>query len=104
MATLVLPAKPPALFKYVSLNTAILVLKGGGEIRCSSPLLFNDPFDVPGELSFGVTPESISQALSERVMNLFKSPPEDASRLNKQLETSVNAIKLGLPKSLRKTC
>jgi len=84
----------------MSLPTAKSVLENCS-LRWSSPLLFNDPFDVPRALSFGVTPESVSNELMKLVLELIAHPPEDTSILHKQLETVVKAVKMGLPQDLR---
>lgn len=92
--------RPKSFFKYMSLPTAKSVLETSS-LRWSSPLLFNDPFDVPRALSFGVTPESVSNELMKLVLELIAHPPEDTSHLHKQLETVVKAVKMGLPQDLR---
>ncbi len=53
-------------FKYMSSGTAKIVLSNRS-LRWSSPVLFNDPFDVPREMSFGLTPVEIVQALLHRM-------------------------------------
>jgi len=44
--------KIPKLYKYTSSDTAIKILKSGN-VKYSSPLIFNDPFDFQSELRFG---------------------------------------------------
>ncbi len=41
-----------SFFKYMSPGTAKTVLENS-TLRWSSPILFNDPFDVPREMSSG---------------------------------------------------
>jgi hypothetical protein len=57
-------------YKYVSAATAKEVL-ATRTLRWSSPMLFNDAFDVPRELSFGVTPDQIVAALAQRMADLI---------------------------------
>lgn len=81
-------------------KTAKLVLKNQ-TLRWSSPLCFNDPFDVPRALCFEVTPETVSKELMKRVLELIANPPDNTSHLHKQLETVVKAVKMGLPQHLQ---
>lgn len=81
-----------SFFKYMPASTAKLVL-ANGTLRWSSPLLFNDPFDIPRELSFGVTPDEIVQALSKRMVELIEKPPEDTSMLEPNLRMIIEAAK-----------
>jgi len=81
-------------------QTAKAVLKNQS-MRWSSPLLFNDPFDVPRQLTFGVTPERVSGELMKRVLKLIAHPPEDTSSLHKVLETVVKAVQMGFPEHLQ---
>jgi hypothetical protein len=60
--------------KYMSVETALAVL-ATRTLRWSSPLLFNDPFDVPRELSFGLTPAEIVSALKEQLADLIQEAP-----------------------------
>ena len=68
-------------FKYTSAATARVILERGA-LRWSSPVLFNDPFDVPRELAFGVGSVDISKALGQRIAQLIATPPEDTSVLS----------------------
>jgi hypothetical protein len=81
-----------SFFKYMPAPTAKLVL-ANRTLRWSSPLLFNDPFDIPRELSFGVTPDEIVQALSKRMVALIEAPPEDTSMLEPNLRIIIEAAK-----------
>src|SRR6267142_88934 len=68
-------------YKYMSADTAKAVLRGRS-FRWSSPLLFNDPFDVPRELAFGVSPDAILDAVARRWVELLRNPPKDCTHLN----------------------
>lgn len=89
-----------SFFKYISAATAAIVLQNRA-LRWSSPLLFNDPFDVPREMSFGVTPREIVDAVSRRLMTLFDNPPEDTSLLEPKLRMIAEAIKRGIPPDVK---
>ena len=85
-----------SFFKYSSASTARLVLENK-TLRWSSPSLFNDPFDVPRELSFGITPVEINDALARRFISLIENPPEDTSELGPKLRLIVDIVKRGIP-------
>lgn len=53
-------------YKYMPAETAALVLKAG-KLRWSSPLLFNDPFDVPRSLAGDMTATDIARAVADRM-------------------------------------
>lgn len=89
-----------SFFKYMPAATARLVLTHC-TLRWSSPILFNDPFDVPRELSFGVQPEEIVQALAGRVARLIQAPPEDTSMLEPRLRLIVDAVRNGVAPELK---
>ncbi len=84
----------------VSSGTAKIVLTDRS-LRWSSPVLFNDPFDVPREMSFGLTPVDIVQALSRRMADLIQNPPEDTSQLEPKVRLIVDTVKKGIPPEVR---
>lgn len=84
-----------SFFKYMSSSTAKIVLTNR-TLRWSSPILFNDPFDVPREMSYGLTPVDIVQALSRRMVNLIEKPPEDTSQLEPKVRLIVETVKRGI--------
>jgi hypothetical protein len=55
----------PLLHKYTSAATAQIVLRTSC-LRWSSPLLFNDPFDVPRQLELPFTPTDLRAAVARR--------------------------------------
>jgi hypothetical protein len=89
-----------SFFKYMSVATAAIVLQNR-TLRWSSPVLFNDPFDVPRELSFGLSPEDIVQALARRMTNLIEEPPEDTSRLEFKVRLRVETVKRDVSPELK---
>ena len=84
----------------MSCGTAKKVL-ANRTLRWSSPVLFNDPFDVPREMSFGLTPVDIVQALSRRMANLIENPPEDTSQLTPTIRLIVDTVKKGIRPEVR---
>jgi Protein of unknown function (DUF2971) len=65
-------------YKYVAPSTAKIVLSNR-TLRWSSPLVFNDPFDVPRNLSFRFTARELQEALAEDLAAMIEtgapSPP-----------------------------
>ena len=76
----------------MSAATARAVLTHGA-LRWSSPLLFNDPFDVPRELAFGLTPQAMQTAIARRVASLISAPPKDTSGLQPYLRLLIDTAK-----------
>lgn len=81
-------------------GTAELVLSSRS-LRWSSPLLFNDPFDVPRELTPGVSPQELVAAVARRHAKLIEQPPEDTSSLTPKLQHIIDTVKKGIPASVR---
>lgn len=88
-----------SFFKYMPADTARTVL-ANRTLRWSSPLRFNDPFDVPRELSFGITAAHIFEALSARLAYLLQHPPTDTSALAPKVRLLVETVKKGIPPEL----
>jgi len=80
--------------------TARIVL-ANRSLRWSSPILFNDPFDVPRELSFGLSPKSIVEAFPPLLADLINHPPEDTSELNAGVKLIVDTVKNGIPEEVK---
>ena len=95
------PQNKGCFFKYMSPNTAKAVL-GNCTLRWSSPILFNDPFDVPREMSFGITSEEIMEALSVRMIQLIESPPTHTDDLQPEVKLIVKTVKKGVPERVKK--
>lgn len=81
-----------AFSKYMPTYAALAVL-ANNSLRWSSPLSFNDPFDVPRELSFGVTPQHMAEALGKRVRTMIDNPPKAAQELNVSIQRLIRAAK-----------
>ena len=83
-----------SFFKYMPATTARAVL-ATRSLRWSSPLLFNDPFDVPRKLSFGITPQQLVEASTRYIAQLIQHPPTDTKHLSAKLQLIVEAAKKG---------
>src|SRR6266446_7525436 len=88
-----------SFFKYMPASTAKVVLENG-TLRWSSPVLFNDPFDVPRELSHGLEAHAIAEACARHLSSLIEAPPADASHLSPKIRLIVEAVKRGIPDRL----
>lgn len=64
-------------------------------------MLFNDPFDVPRELSFGISPQEFVQASGRRMIQLIENPPDDTTQFLPKLRLIVEAVKRGIPQELK---
>ncbi|NTW55221.1 MAG: DUF2971 domain-containing protein [Chlorobaculum sp.] len=82
-------------FKYMSADTARKVLTNR-TLRWSSPILFNDPFDVPRELLFGITPDEVVHASGRKMAQLIENPPEDTTQYQPHLRMILEAVKKGI--------
>ena len=64
-------ASRQVLYKYTKANVAKTVL-ATRRLRWSSPLLFNDPFDVTQELRLNFDEHGLNAAVTERVAWLIE--------------------------------
>jgi len=81
-----------SFFKYMTADTARLVL-ANRTLRWSSPLLFNDPFDVPRELYFDITPVEIANALTQRLADLISSSSLNTQEIDPSIQDLVAVLK-----------
>ncbi|HDY8146028.1 DUF2971 domain-containing protein [Vibrio vulnificus] len=91
-----------SFFKYMPASTAKIVLENK-TLRWSSPIEFNDPFDVPRELAFGVSPKEIQRALVEKLTQLIYEPPVNTDSLPEVIKVVLEAIKQSGNEELKKT-
>ncbi|MBE4408661.1 hypothetical protein HJ026_24050 [Vibrio parahaemolyticus] len=91
-----------SFFKYMPASTAKIVLENK-TLRWSSPIEFNDPFDVPRELAFGVSPIEIQRALVEKLTQLIYEPPVNTDSLPEVIKIVLEAIKQSRNEELKKT-
>jgi hypothetical protein len=90
-----------SFFKYMTAEVAALVLKNR-TLRWSSPVLFNDPFDVPRELILDLDYQDILQASAKCFAHLIEEPPEDTSRLSPKVRLVVETVKRGIPPEVKR--
>ena len=76
-------------------NVASLVISNLS-LRWSSPLIFNDPFDVPRELIPGVNAQELVEAVARRHAALIEQPPDDTSSLTPKLQSLIDSVKNGI--------
>lgn len=81
-----------SFFKYMPLSTAEIVLTNG-TLRWSSPLRFNDPFDVPRSLFHGVTAAQMREAVARDMLEIYKSPPADDEDFIDDVRSMIAAAK-----------
>ena len=67
----------PLLHKYTSASTAAAILRTA-TLRWSSPLLFNDPFDVPREMQLPFSAEELKQATAARIQEYLDGTAQPA--------------------------
>ncbi len=77
-------------------EVAALVLKNR-TLRWSSPLLFNDPFDVPRELIVDLDYRDLLQASANCFSRLIENPPDDTTRLSPNIRPIIDTVKKGIP-------
>ncbi len=87
-------------YKYMPASTARLVLQTG-RMRWSSPLLFNDPFDVPRTLAAGLTNDDIARSVADCMDAYLDQPPDDLTDFDPLLQQLLNLAKKGFPQELR---
>lgn len=64
-----------AFYKYTSPQTALAILQSG-KVRYSSPLTFNDPFDIQSGLHFDFDLETLHEKIIDRIGELAAAPEE----------------------------
>src|SRR4030042_4606700 len=62
-------------YKYATVETAMLILRNR-TLKYSSPVLFNDPFDVQTKLDYGFTISEFDEAFRKEVYRLVHSEEE----------------------------
>ncbi len=67
-----MPNRPDTFFKYMTAEIAKIVLVSH-EFRWSSPLLFNDPFDVQRDFNLGFDVEELKEPLFNEIMSIVSA-------------------------------
>ena len=78
-------------FKYMSTRTAYIVLHNR-TLRWSSPIEFNDPFDIPREILSGINAADIQKAAPECLFEILKNPPNDITDFNPKFQLILRAL------------
>lgn len=79
-------------FKYMTANTALKVLNNN-TIRWSSPIEFNDPFDVPRELAYDVDTKELKLAIFSILLKLIEENNSDISHLTENVQRVLKLIR-----------
>lgn len=81
-----------SFFKYMPVKTAKSVLTTK-TLRWSSPLKFNDPFDVPREVMYDLSPKDLVKAVKEKYIEIIRNPPDDISVFSAVLRDILEKVK-----------
>lgn len=87
-------------FKYMPADTARRVLLTG-RLRWSSPLLFNDPFDVPRDIAHGFSSADIARATGDLLNHYLDNPPDDLTHFDDALMQVLTIARSGFSPELR---
>jgi len=88
-----------SFYKYMTFDTALAVLENCS-LRWSSPLIFNDPFDVPREVMSNVTSDKISKSLVKLIINELKNPRRDLDELHSNIKNMIIQFKTMFPQGI----
>jgi hypothetical protein len=80
-------------------STAKIVLQNK-TLRWSSPVEFNDPFDVPRELASDIPPKEIQRVIVDKLIRLIHNPPERIDDLSSEIQVIINTVKQANNKKL----
>lgn len=81
-----------SFYKYVSSEVAKIILVNK-TLRWSSPLLFDDPFDVTRVLAANIKPSEIQECLIDRLIDLVQNNAELPSELNPKLRFIIETVR-----------
>lgn len=81
-----------SFYKYVSSSTAKNIIVNQS-LRWSSPVEFNDPFDVPRELLYGVKAAEIKREVNNHFAEIIKNPPDNTNGLQPKIKLIVDTLK-----------
>lgn len=86
------PNRPNTYFKYMTAQVAKIVLVNH-TLRWSSPLLFNDPFDVKRDFDFGFDIEELKDPLLNEMVNLISAEDLPDISHNPRVEWLVKTLR-----------
>lgn len=85
--------RPKYFFKYVSAGLAKIILVNKS-LRWSSPLLFDDPYDVTRQMAINISPSSMQKNVIGYLQRLVIENKEIPNGLNHQALTLLSLFKL----------
>lgn len=88
-------------YKYVTADVVKIILVNH-TLRWSSPLLFNDPFDVPRELDLGFSGKELQAAVADELIRIYENPDSVDVSARPKLHALVQALRLRGTPALRK--
>jgi len=91
--------RPAAFYKYMSARRAVTALVTR-ELRWSSPILFNDPFDVTQELRLNFDEAGLTAALNERMAGYLEQG--DASMIRQPALAATYSVLVQFPLEQRR--
>jgi hypothetical protein len=87
-----IPTRPNTFFKYITAQVAKVVLVNH-TLRWSSPLLFNDPFDVQRDFNWGFDFEELNEPLMNEIRKLIESDSIPDLSSNPRVEWLANCLR-----------
>jgi len=87
-----IPNRPKSFFKYMTARVAKIVLVNQ-KLRWSSPLLFNDPFDVQRDFDLGFDIEEIKKPLVNELLALVSAKKVPDLSRKPRVEYFVNRLR-----------
>ena len=79
-------------YKYTNYDTAINILSNL-EVRWSSPLLFNDPFDTQFEMRYGFNFEELLRSLSKEMGKIVLAEEEPQLAKDNPLSPGIKSLR-----------
>jgi hypothetical protein len=88
-------------YKYVTAETALLILQNQ-TLKYSSPIIFNDPFDVQTNLDYGFTTEKMMEAFIDELFRLIHDEVEPVGDNTYPLVSGIQQMRHVVKKSSRR--
>lgn len=85
-------------YKYVGVNAARAILSTKS-VKWSSPILFNDPFDMPTKIDFNFSGNLFSEALLDEIVRLTFSNEEPTGHTDNQFFAMIKLGRMNRHKS-----
>jgi Protein of unknown function (DUF2971) len=81
-------------YKYMKSDIALIVMRTR-KLRWSSPLLFNDPFDVTQDLRLDFDEKTLNLTLRKKLVYIIEDEPENLLSPSKELTFMLESIRRG---------